>query len=89
MQLYKIAGSTTPQRQFVIDTLHSNNLYHFFIYVKNKEKELSGTEHEVVGMLHYEKTDELVLLNNEYKMSRSKISVTMLDLDQEFSGIVA
>ncbi len=82
----KYYGHTT-QQQFGINTLHSNNLYQIFTYVKNKEYELANTEHEVAGMLLYAKTDELVLPNNEYWMSRNKITVRTLNLDCSFQEI--
>lgn len=77
----------TTQQQYDTNTLHSNNLYQIFTYVKNKEFELAGTDHEVGGMLLYAKTDEIVYPNNEYIMSGNKISVRTLNLDCEFSEI--
>ena len=63
--------------------------YIYFTYVKNKDEELTraGFGHNVSGMLLYARTDELVLPNNEYRMSGNRISVKTLDLDQEFSVI--
>lgn len=80
----KYYGHTT-QKQYDVHTLHSNNLYQIFTYVKNKA--VAGGE--VSGMLLYAKTDEAVLLNNSYMMSGNKISVKTLDLDCEFSEIAA
>lgn len=77
----------TTQDHFNTNTIHSNNLYQIFTYVKNKESELSGHPHEVSGMLLYAKTDEVVLPNNSYMMSGNKISVQTLDLDCDFSEI--
>lgn len=82
----KYYGHTT-QQQFGINTLHSGNLYQIFTYVKNKEHELAGTAHEVAGMLLYAKTDELVLPNNEYRMSGNRITVRTLNLDCDFKEI--
>ena len=66
-----------------MNTLHSNNLYQIFTYVKNKA--VSGGK--VSGMLLYAKTDEAIQPNNTYMMSGNKISVRTLDLDCEFSKI--
>lgn len=73
----------TMQKQYDVHTLHSNNLYQIFTYVKNKA--VAGGD--VSGMLLYAKTDETVLPNNSYMMSGNKISVRTLDLDCEFSEI--
>ncbi len=81
--------SRTTQTQFCVHSLHSNNLYQIFTYVKNKEHELEEKPHEVSGMLLYAKTDELVLPDNEYRMSGNKITVRTLDLDQNFVDIAA
>lgn len=77
----------TLQSQYNVQTIHSSNLYQIFTYVKNKEVELKNKPHEVAGMLLYAKTDELVLLDNEYKMSGNKIIVKTLDLECDFSDI--
>lgn len=77
----------TTQVQYGTHTLHSNNVYQIFTYVKNKEAELSGIPHEVSGMLLYAKTDEDVYPENEYHMSGNKISVRTLNLDCDFSEI--
>lgn len=76
--------SHTTQKQYEINTLHSGNLYQIFAYVKNLDTERSGN---VTGMLLYAKTDEVVLPNNEYKMSGNAISVKTLNLDCDFSEI--
>ena len=68
-------------------TLHSNNLYQIFTYVKNKEAELSDVRHEVSGMLLYAKTDEAIQPDSAYRMSGNKISVQTLDLGTDFSKI--
>ena len=75
----------TTQIQYNTNTLHSNNLYQIFTYVKNKAEEGD----EVAGILLYAKTDENILPNNEYMMSGNKISVKTLNLDCEFSEITA
>ena len=75
----------TTQLQYGVHTLHSNNLYQIFTYVKNKAAE--GTD--VSGMLLYAKTDEHIIPDNEYHMSGNKISVKTLDLNLDFSDIAA
>ena len=79
--------SHMTQQQYGTNTLHSNNLYQIFTYVKNKEFELKDCEHTVSGMLLYAQTDEDVIPNNTYKMSGNQISVRALNLNQDFSGI--
>lgn len=75
------------QRQYGTNTLHSNNLYQIFTYVKNKEFELKNCEHTVSGMLLYAQTDEDIIPNNTYQMSGNQISVRTLNLSQDFSRI--
>ena len=82
----KYYGHTT-QQQFGVNTLHSNNLYQIFTYVKNKEHEMAGSQHTVAGMLLYARTDELVLPDNEYQMSGNRISVQTLDLNCDFTAV--
>lgn len=73
------------QRQYNTNTLHSNNLYQIFTYVKNK----AADGGEVSGMLLYAKTDEEVQPDNTYLMSGNRISVKSLDLSRDFSEISA
>lgn len=77
--------SHTTQVQYDVNTLHSNNLYQIFTYVKNKA--VAGGE--VSGMLLYARTDEEVQPDNEYMMSGNKISVKTFDLSCDFSEISA
>lgn len=79
--------SHTTQVQFDTHTLHSNNLYQIFTYVKNKDAEFGDNSHEVSGMLLYARTDETVQPDNTYWMSGNKISVKTLDLNCEFIEI--
>ena len=81
--------SHTTQAQYDVHTLHSNNLYQIFTYVKNKDTEFGDTPHTVSGMLLYAATDEAIQPNNSYQMSGNKISVRTLDLNKEFSEIAA
>lgn len=83
----KYYGNTT-RVNYDKHTLHSNNLYQIFTYVKNKEVELKDKPHNAVsGMLLYAKTDEEIQPNNEYTMSGNKISVKTLDLNCDFEMI--
>lgn len=77
----------TIQTQYDIHTLHSNNLYQIFTYMKNKDMEFGDRPHEVSGMLLYARTDELIQPDNNYHMSCNKVSVRTLDLNREFSEI--
>lgn len=78
----KYYGHTT-QKQYDVHTLHSNNLYQIFTYVKNK----AAAGGEVSGMLLYARTDEVIQPDNTYMMSGNKISVRTLDLNREFCDI--
>ena len=73
----------TTQVQYDVHTLHSNNLYQIFTYVKNKATK-GG---EVSGMLLYAKTDEEIYPNNIYQMSGNQITVRTLDLNCDFEAI--
>lgn len=75
--------SHTTQVQYDVHTLHSNNLYQIFTYVKNKA--VSGGD--VSGMLLYAKTDEVIQPNQHFKMSGNTICVRTLDLDCDFAHV--
>ena len=80
--------SRTTQSQYDVHTLHSNNLYQIFTYVKNKEAGLANVPHEkVAGMLLYARTDEAIQPDHTYRMSGNKISVKTLDLNCSFDEI--
>ena len=79
--------SHTTQVQYDVHTLHSNNLYQVFTYVKNKENELKNKPHQVSGMLLYARTDEDIYPNHTYQMSGNRIDVKTLNLDGEFALI--
>ena len=81
--------ANTTQVQYDKHTLHSNNLYQIFTYVKNKDSEFGDKPHEVSGMLLYAKTDEAVQPDNTYMMSGNRISVKTLDLNCDFPVIAA
>lgn len=72
------------QNQYNKNTLHSNNLYQIFTYVKNQDKYNSG---QTSGMLLYAKTDEEISVGVKYKMGKNTIEVMTLDLGVEFSKI--
>lgn len=77
----------TTQMRYDKHTLHSNNLYQIFAYVKNKSLKFADNRSEVSGMLLYAKTDEEIHPNHVYRMSGNKISVKTLDLNQDFKDI--
>lgn len=78
------SGMLQYNQLFNSKTLHSNNMYQIFTYVKNKDVRHDGS---VSGILLYAKTDEEEALDQNYSMSGNKISVKSLDLCQEFAGI--
>lgn len=78
--------SHTMQGQFNSRTLHSNNLYQIFTYVKNQDV---GNTGNVAGILLYAKTDEDITPDCDFKMSGNNISVKTLDLNIDFSNIEA
>lgn len=73
----------TTQMQYNVNTLHSNNLYQIFTYVKNK----AADGGEVSGMLLYAQTDEEIQPDHTYMMSGNRISVKTLDLNCDFCEI--
>ena len=76
--------SHTMQVQYGVYTLHSNNLYQIYTYVKNLDRAKTGN---VSGMLLYAKTDEMMLLCKKYKIDGNIISFQTLNLDCEFDEI--
>ena len=77
----------TLQEHYSNKSIHSNNLYQIFTYVKNRDVELKDKNMKVSGMLLYAKTDEEQYPDNTYNMSGNRISVKTLDLNQDFDGI--
>jgi 5-methylcytosine-specific restriction enzyme subunit McrC len=67
-------------------TLHSNNLYQIFTYVKNQDISHTGN---VAGLLLYAKTDETITPDCKFQMSGNQISVKTLDLNIAFANIAA
>lgn len=74
----------TTQNQYNTATLHSNNLYQIFAYVKNKA---AIAEETISGMLLYALPEEDMYLDNIYMMSGNQISVKTLNLNCDFSII--
>lgn len=73
----------TTQMRYNAHTIHSDNLYQIFTYVKNK----AAAGGEVSGMLLYARTDQEIQPDHTYMMSGNRISVKTLDLNREFSEI--
>lgn len=76
----------TMQTRYDSQTIHSNNLYQIFTYVKNQDVNRTG---DVSGMLLYAKTVESLVPDCDFQMSGNRISVKTLDLDTTFAGIAA
>ena len=65
-------------------TIHSDNLYQIYSYVKNKDVGATGN---VSGILLYAKTDEEIAPDFTYSISGNQISVKSLDLGSDFSNL--
>ncbi|MDO4275781.1 MAG: 5-methylcytosine-specific restriction endonuclease system specificity protein McrC [Eubacteriales bacterium] len=76
--------SHSMQNRYDNFTLHSNNLYQIFTYVKNQDTYNTG---KVSGMLLYAKTQETITPDCEFRISGNRISVKTLDLNQDFKLI--
>ncbi len=76
----------TLQKQFDKYTLHSNNVYQVFTYVKNQDRNNTG---DVAGILLYAKTDEDITPDCIVNMGGNQIGAKTLDLNKEFSLIAA
>ena len=70
----------TLQKQFDKYTLHSNNVYQIFTYVKNQDKNNTG---DVAGILLYAKTDEDITPDVMFNMGGNQIGAKTLDLNKE------
>ena len=79
--------SQTTQFRYDKHTIHSNNLYQIFTYVKNRDYQFGGLEHMVSGMLLYAKTEDDIQPNNVYQMHGNQITVKTLDLNLSFVDI--
>lgn len=78
--------SRTLQKQFDKYTLHSNNVYQIFTYVKNQDKDNTG---DVAGILLYAKTDEDITPDAMFNIGGNQIGAKTLDLNKEFLLIAA
>ena len=76
--------SHATQVQFGKHTLHSNNIYQIFAYVKNQDV---GNTGNVAGLLLYAKTDEDITPDMTVVMSGNQIGAKTLDLNCEFKDI--
>ena len=74
----------TLQYSFNKATIHSNNLYQVFSYVKNEDK---GNTGDIEGMLLYAKTQEEISPNLDAVFGKNRIRVKTLDLNNEFKDI--
>lgn len=79
--------SQTTQFRYDKHTIHSNNLYQIFTYVKNHDYQFEDLEHKVSGMLLYAKTEDEIQPNNVYQMHGNQITVKTLDLSLPFVDI--
>lgn len=66
-------------------TMHSQNMYQIFTYVKSKDTQRTGNVSG--GVLLYAKTDEEITPDNDYMIDGNKISVKTLDLNADFPAI--
>lgn len=71
----------TLQQQYDKYTLHSNNVYQIFTYVKNQDKNNTGN---VAGILLYAKTDEDITPDCMFNMGGNQIGAKTLDLNRDF-----
>ena len=77
--------SHTLQSNYNKETIHSNNLYQIFAYVRNCD---SGNTGKVDGMLLYAKTDDDPVLNDKEILSGGNvIYFRTLDLNRDFKEI--
>ena len=76
----------TMRKQYDSYTLHSNNLYQIFTYVKNHDHKNTGN---ASGMLLYAKTQESITPDCVFPMGGNQISVKTLDLNLPFSRIAS
>lgn len=79
--------SRSTAKNFDRHTIHSNNLYQIFTYVKNRDYQFGNEIHKVSGMLLYAETQEKIQPDNVYMMHGNKISVKTLDLNVPFKKI--
>ena len=76
--------SHATQVQYGKHSLHSNNIYQIFTYVKNRDV---GNTGNVAGLLLYAKTEEEITPDVNVVMSGNRIMAKTLDLNCEFTEI--
>ncbi len=76
--------SHTMQSKYDKESLHSNNFYQIFTYVKNEDKEGIGN---VSGMVLYAMTNENITPDCSYEIGGNRICFKSLDLNKEFKEI--
>lgn len=76
--------SKMMQERYGVYTIHSNNLYQIYTYVKNYDKHKTS---QVSGLILYAQTDEIKLPHNKYQMDGNIIAVDTLDLNCNFEII--
>ena len=83
--------SRNTRLRFGRHTVHSNNLYQMFTYVKNEDERQvrMGEPHEVSGLVLYAKTDDEVQPEGLWSMSGNSIGMGTVDLGAEFPAIAA
>lgn len=74
------------QQHYDKSTLHSQNIYQIFTYVKNQDKENTG---KVSGLLLYAKTEEAVTPDCSFVLCGNSIGAKTLDLSVDFRVIAA
>jgi 5-methylcytosine-specific restriction enzyme subunit McrC len=79
--------SHNTQINFDKHTIHSNNIYQLYAYVKNKESSLKDVPHSVSGMLLYAKTEDEIQPDQDFQLDGNAFSVKTLDLNKDFSSI--
>lgn len=77
--------SKNLQVNYERQTVHSNNIYQVFTYVKNAEA--TNPDMHVAGMLLYAETDSEIQPDARWRIGGNDFAVTTLDLRQEFAGI--
>ncbi len=76
----------TLQKQYDKFSLHSNNMYQIFTYVKNLDSHCTGN---VAGILLYAKTEEDITPDCMFNMGGNQIGAKTIDLNKEFFLIAA
>ncbi len=77
--------SSTLQRYYQSQTIHSDNLYQIYAYVKNRAA--TRPNEEVSGLLLYARTTDALQPDISYQMGDNTISVKTLDLHRDFIHI--